>query len=72
MMGNTADIIAELKTDDKWKQTKVAVCSCTDEPDWADECMRLFQPAPGITLASVSPSLPRAPSPSLPPSLYAI
>ena len=52
MMGNTAGIIKELKTDPKWKDTKVAYCSCTDEPVWADECMRLFEVAPGITLES--------------------
>ena len=31
----------------------MAYCSCTDEPVWADECMRLFEVADGITLESV-------------------
>ena len=33
--------------------TKVAYCSCTDEPVWADECMRLFEVGDGITLETV-------------------
>jgi hypothetical protein len=32
--------------------TKVAYCSCTDEPSWADECMRKFEVGGGITLES--------------------
>ena len=52
MMGDTAAIIRELKTDPKWKDTKVAYCSCTDEPSWADECMLKFEVGDGITLQS--------------------
>ena len=54
-MGNTAKIIHELKTNPKWRDTLVAYCSCTDEPAWADECMRLFEVGDGITLESVRP-----------------
>eukprot|EP00287_Rhodomonas_sp_CCMP768_P008536 CAMPEP_0196731442 /NCGR_PEP_ID=MMETSP1091-20130531/11176_1 /TAXON_ID=302021 /ORGANISM="Rhodomonas sp., Strain CCMP768" /LENGTH=172 /DNA_ID=CAMNT_0042074579 /DNA_START=174 /DNA_END=692 /DNA_ORIENTATION=- len=50
LMGNSAAIIRELKTDPKWADSKVAVCSCTDEPSWADECMRKFEVAPGMPL----------------------
>ena len=52
MMGNTAEIIHELKTDPKWKDTKLAYCSCTDKPVWADECMLKFDVGDGITLES--------------------
>lgn len=30
--------------------TTVAYCSCTDEPAWADECMRKFEVGDGMTL----------------------
>mmetsp|Transcript_84396 Transcript_84396/g.225508 ORF Transcript_84396/g.225508 Transcript_84396/m.225508 type:complete len:230 (-) Transcript_84396:13-702(-) len=50
LMGNTAAVLHELKTDPKWKDTQVAYVSCTDEPTWAAECMRLFEAAPGLTL----------------------
>lgn len=42
-------------TEARWRaaDTKIAYCSCTDEPSWADECMRLFDVGDGITLESV-------------------
>ena len=69
LMGNTAEILREIKTSPRWKGAKVrslfrisidasvgqiAYCSCTDEPTWADECMRLFEIGDGMTLESVS------------------
>mmetsp|Transcript_11731 Transcript_11731/g.27236 ORF Transcript_11731/g.27236 Transcript_11731/m.27236 type:complete len:230 (+) Transcript_11731:11-700(+) len=55
MMGNSAEILYELNTDPKWKDTKVAYCSCTDEPSWAAECMRLFEVGDGITMEKAAP-----------------
>ena len=34
---------------------KVAYCSCTDEPSWAAECMRLFEVGDGITMEQAAP-----------------
>lgn len=54
-MGNTAKLLHELNTDARWKDTKVAYCSCTDEPSWAEECMRLFEVGDGITMEKAAP-----------------
>jgi hypothetical protein len=43
MLGAVPEILHELKTDNRWEGTVVAVASCTDEPAWADECMLKFQ-----------------------------
>ena len=32
------------------------MCSCTDEPSWADECMRKFEVGNGMTLKEVAQS----------------
>jgi len=55
MMGNTAALLLELNTDPKWKDSKVAYCSCTDEPSWAAECMRLFEVGEGINMDKAAP-----------------
>ena len=34
----------------QWKKTQVAWVSCTDEPDWADECMHKFRTPMGVPL----------------------
>jgi hypothetical protein len=43
-------ILDELKTEEGWKGVKVAWVSCTDEPTWADECMRKFKTFMGMAL----------------------
>ena len=43
LLGISGCILQELKTDDRWGDTKVAWVSCTDEPVWAAECMNLFK-----------------------------
>jgi hypothetical protein len=53
MMGNSAQILHELNTDPKWKDTVCAYVSCTDEPRWAAECMSLFEVGDGITMEKV-------------------
>mmetsp|Transcript_30422 Transcript_30422/g.78894 ORF Transcript_30422/g.78894 Transcript_30422/m.78894 type:complete len:162 (+) Transcript_30422:2977-3462(+) len=42
MLGAVADVLAELKTSERWKESVVAVASCTDKPEWAQECLRKF------------------------------
>ena len=46
LLGAVRDILYELKTDARWEGAVVAVASCTDEPDWAQECMRKFEVGP--------------------------
>ena len=53
MLGAIPEILAELKVDPRWKDTIVAVASCTDEPDWAQECMRKFQLKDGLCMKDV-------------------
>ena len=43
LMGAVSEVLYELKTADEWKETVIAVASCTDEPEWAQECMRKFE-----------------------------
>ena len=43
LLGISSQILQTLKTEEKWKDTITAWVSCTDEPDWAAECMNLFK-----------------------------
>jgi magnesium-dependent phosphatase 1 len=50
MLGAVPEVLLELKTDQAWQETVVAVASCTDEPSWADECLRLFDVGGGHSI----------------------
>eukprot|EP00944_MAST-04C_sp_MAST-4C-sp1_P005800 g5800.t1 len=52
LIGETKQILRELQSE-KWKKTKVAYVSCTDEPVWADELLRKFELGSSMTLKSV-------------------
>ena len=43
LLGAIGAILHELKFSPQWSDTKVAWVSCTDEPGWADECLRKFK-----------------------------
>ena len=43
LLGISSHILQTLKTEEKWKETITAWVSCTDEPDWAAECLKLFK-----------------------------
>ena len=43
LLGISSCVLQELKTEDRWSDTKVAWVSCTDEPEWAAECLNLFK-----------------------------
>ena len=43
----------ELKSDSKWSETKVAIASKCDEPDWANECLDKFELPDKTNLRSV-------------------
>lgn len=47
LMGNSRKLLADLAGDD---DIKVAVASCTDEPSWADECMRKIRVSDGLNM----------------------
>ena len=47
MLGISSAVLHELKNDEHLVDTKVAWVSCTDEPDWAAECLDLFETQPG-------------------------
>jgi len=46
LLGATSQILHELHTDPKWKGCTVCIASCTDEPNWAQECLRKFSVGP--------------------------
>ena len=53
LIGETRQILKDLQSD-KWKKTKIAYVSCTDEPVWADELLRKFDlGSSNMTLKSV-------------------
>jgi magnesium-dependent phosphatase-1 len=52
LLGDIGSILHSLRFEDDWKHTKVAWVSCTDEPEWARECLSLFKSTP--TVASTS------------------
>jgi magnesium-dependent phosphatase 1 len=47
LLGNSSRILEELKSEDIWADTKVAWVSCTDEPEWAAECLKKFKTSKG-------------------------
>lgn len=53
LLGSIQGILHELQTGDKWRDTKVAWVSCTDEPTWAAECLRLFKTSEGSPIGTV-------------------
>lgn len=50
MLGAVPEVLLELKTNPKWADTTVCIASCTDEPAWAQECMRLFDIGPDLVI----------------------
>ncbi|GMH59216.1 hypothetical protein TrRE_jg5667, partial [Triparma retinervis] len=48
LLGISGGILDELKTSEDWGGVKVAWVSCTDEPSWADECMKKFKTPMGV------------------------
>jgi len=42
LLGDVRNIMLELKTDEKWKDTVIGVASTCDEPSWARECIQKF------------------------------
>jgi len=53
LLGDVRDILHELHTDPKWKESIVAIASTCDEPKWARECLKKFPVAPGVTMEEV-------------------
>ena len=53
-MGASHDILREVVTSERFQQTEIAMVSRCDYPPWAVACMRLFEAAPGVTLADAT------------------
>ncbi len=47
MLGISSSVLHELKNNVFTAETIIAWVSCTDEPDWAKECLSLFKTEPG-------------------------
>lgn len=43
LLGDVANVLEELHSNPKWKDTQVGISSRTDEPDWARELLQKFQ-----------------------------
>jgi magnesium-dependent phosphatase 1 len=56
LLGSIGHILHSLNFDDEWKDTKIAWVSCTDEPEWANECLRKFMSNPSPTSACKTPT----------------
>ena len=53
-MGDSHDILREVVTSERFQESEIAVVSRCDYPPWAVACMRLFEAAPGVTLADAT------------------
>lgn len=55
LLGSAAQILHDIQTHPRFieRNTKVAWVSCTDEPEWAEECLHKFATAGNVPLASV-------------------
>ena len=49
LLGAVPDILLELHSSPEWEGTVIGVASRTDEPFWAQECMRKFRLSDGKT-----------------------
>lgn len=52
LLGICRELFDEFSTDKKWKDTKFAWVSCTDEPEWAYELLQKFQTSSGLSINS--------------------
>lgn len=56
LLGVTEHILEEIHSHPSFQDTKLAWVSCTDEPTWADECLRKFKTVNGSILHSITDS----------------
>eukprot|EP00040_Diaphanoeca_grandis_P016878 m.87552 g.87552 ORF g.87552 m.87552 type:complete len:179 (+) comp26085_c0_seq1:164-700(+) len=56
LLGAIGEILHELQTDAIWADTKVAWVSCTDEPSWADECLKKFHTSGNVPIGTIAHS----------------
>jgi len=50
LLGSSRSVLYSLKTDEKFEDTLVGIASRTDEPEWAQECMKQFDVGDGISM----------------------
>lgn len=43
LLGSIGQILEEIHTHEQWKGTVISWVSCTDEPSWAQECLKKFE-----------------------------
>lgn len=54
LLGISAKILDELQSHPSFVDTKVAWVSCTDEPDWAEQCLSMFRTEGGNHIGGVA------------------
>ncbi|GAB4820299.1 hypothetical protein N2152v2_007345 [Parachlorella kessleri] len=50
LMGDSREILNTLATDERWAGTQIAYVSRTEYPEWADQCLQLFELECGTNL----------------------
>eukprot|EP00756_Hemistasia_phaeocysticola_P052592 Hpha_TRINITY_DN27850_c0_g1::TRINITY_DN27850_c0_g1_i1::g.194000::m.194000/K17619/MDP1; magnesium-dependent phosphatase 1 len=53
MLGNLRGVLREIHQDERWRKTVVGVASCTDEPEWARECLEKLQVCEGLRMGDM-------------------
>ncbi|KAI9338174.1 magnesium-dependent phosphatase-1 [Obelidium mucronatum] len=52
LLEQTRPIMQLLMHDPQFAHSELAISSCTDEPSWAQECLRLMEVEPGVSVKS--------------------
>ena len=50
LLGAVREIMFDLKVNEKFKNSIIAIASSCDEPSWADECLRKFKIGPNLDI----------------------
>lgn len=50
LLGHSRQILHQLATEERWRDTAIAYVSRTEYPRWAAACLNLFHVAPGISM----------------------
>ena len=53
LLGFIDQLLQDLHSNNTWANTKIAWVSCTDEPNWADECLHKFTTVDGIPFHNI-------------------
>ena len=52
MLGAVCEVWHQIATDVAFERTQIAIASCCDEPEWAEEVLRLFRIGDAASLSA--------------------